>query len=644
MGINAISRGLLFFFIGASVCSRAQQMPDTNGILSRYPGNNGVLLVKKEHARILEKEGKLMISSVHYEDTFITGNSYDQFGERSIPYSSFIKITDIEARTLVPRGSKYKSFQTTSVNERSEFGGGVFFDDTYYKKIQFPALQKGARTILQYTEEISEPRFFGMFYFNSYIPVIESEFSVDVPEGVNITYRMFNCDSLGITLTKTQKKKSTTYTWKAHGMAAYSSETDAPGIAYSAPHMVVYIKDYNLNGVKATLINGPADLYHWYYSLVKDANSKPDKDLKVFVDSLVMNSASEQEKAKKIFYWVEDNINYIAFEDGLAGFIPREADKTYANRYGDCKDMASLTHILLQSAGIKSYLTWIGTRAIPYTYEEVPLSYTDNHMIVTYILDGKYYFLDATGKYQPFDLPTMAIQGKEALIGKGENDFEIVKIPERKKELNTVRDSTFITLDDSRLSGKGRLVASGYDKIEIVKNLKYVDHEKWKKFFAADFPKGNNKMQLDTIILNGYENKEGMLSVDYAYCVPGYVNQTKTTAYLNMFLDKYAFGDPVVIGERKSDIFIEYKNIRSYVVVLDIPKGWKLDHLPGNTVYSGEKFGFDVSYSSNVNSVYLKYNVYVNALSIGKNDFTDWNDCLKKLKKSYNESIILSKN
>jgi hypothetical protein len=28
------------------------------------------------------------------------------------------------------------------------------------------------------------------------------------------------------------------------------------------------------------------------------------------------------DKVKAIFYWVQNNIRYIAFEDGIAGFLP----------------------------------------------------------------------------------------------------------------------------------------------------------------------------------------------------------------------------------------------------------------------------------------------------------------------------------
>ena len=68
-----------------------------------------------------------------------------------------------------------------------------------------------------------------------------------------------------------------------------------------------------------------------------------------------MGARTEPEKVARIYYWVQDHVRYIAFENGLRGFIPHDAGRVYASRYGDCKDMANLLHEMLRMAGVKSY-------------------------------------------------------------------------------------------------------------------------------------------------------------------------------------------------------------------------------------------------------------------------------------------------
>ena len=83
---------------------------------------------------------------------------------------------------------------------------------------------------------------------------------------------------------------------------------------------------------------------------------------------LTANAKSDEEKIRNIYYWVQDNIRYIAFEDGIAGFKPDEANNVLTKRYGDCKGMANLTRQMLKAAGFDARLTWIGTNHISYDY------------------------------------------------------------------------------------------------------------------------------------------------------------------------------------------------------------------------------------------------------------------------------------
>ena len=130
----------------------------------------------------------------------------------------------------------------------------------------------------------------------------------------------------------------------------------------------------------------------------------------------MQNAASAEAKARNIYKWVQQNIKYVAFENGMEGFIPREANLVCSRRYGDCKDMASIMTAMLQHAGVTAYFVWIGTRSLPYEYSQVPLPIADNHMISAIKLDTSFIFLDGTDSHCVFGTPPEHIQGKDALI------------------------------------------------------------------------------------------------------------------------------------------------------------------------------------------------------------------------------------
>src|SRR6185369_12627115 len=160
-------------------------------------------------------------------------------------------------------------------------------------------------------------------------------------------------------------------------------------------------------------------------AFISKLENTKDETLKQLADSLIANVNTPREKATKIYQWVQANIKYIAFEDGLEGFVPRRAIDIYNHRFGDCKDMASILTALLQLSGLKAYFTWIGTRDIPYDYTDVPLPICDNHMIAALDVDTEWIFLDATDPNCIFGLPSSMIQGKQALISISKDDYKI---------------------------------------------------------------------------------------------------------------------------------------------------------------------------------------------------------------------------
>ena len=169
-------------------------------------------------------------------------------------------------------------------------------------------------------------------------------------------------------------------------------------------------KSAEVNGNKLVYFNTVADQYKWYRQLVRDIGD--DKTvLEQKAKELTVGISGDIEKIKAIFNWVQHNIRYIAFEDGIAGFRPAKADVVLNKKYGDCKGMANLTRGLLQALGYDARLCWIGTNHVAYDYS-TPSMAVDNHMICALFFRGKKYFLDATETNIGFNEYAERIQGR----------------------------------------------------------------------------------------------------------------------------------------------------------------------------------------------------------------------------------------
>jgi hypothetical protein len=279
-----------------------------------------------------------------------------------------------------------------------------------------------------------------------------------VPDWLQLDIREFNFDGYKVIKQKSQEKNSTVYTFRILNLQAMKSESRSVGAAFTWPHLVLVVKSFTYDGKTEKGFGDVGDLYNWYQLLYKKCVNKPD-ELKAKVTELISGKANDIEKVKSIFYWVQDNIRYIAFEDGLAGFVPATAQEVFKTKYGDCKGMANLMTEMLKLAGLEAYMTWIGTRHLPYDYS-LPSLCVDNHCISTVILGGKEYYLDGTEKYIPFGDYAWRIQGKEVLIGKGDK-YDVKKVPVQDIDKSKILTQTKFLLKDNVLTGHVKVTLTG---------------------------------------------------------------------------------------------------------------------------------------------------------------------------------------
>ena len=119
------------------------------------------------------------------------------------------------------------------------------------------------------------------------------------------------------------KKRKLTFTVSSiTNIPADKSEKNQPGAAFIMPHIIVVHKSYTkLDGTKENIFNDEQGLYKWYSSLTGLVNN--DKAvIKPVVDKVIAGKTTDIEKVEALFYWVQENIRYIAFEDGIAGYKP----------------------------------------------------------------------------------------------------------------------------------------------------------------------------------------------------------------------------------------------------------------------------------------------------------------------------------
>jgi transglutaminase-like putative cysteine protease len=609
----------------------------------KFPEDPAVYVERSEVLSILLKNDSLEIFTDITEDKLHLKEQSDAYASGRVYGSHFNQVKDIKAKTLVWDKSRFKEMTVSDFKKNSDRDDGIFYDDSYYYSFKYPSVASGNRTQLQYTSKVKDARFIPGYIFTSYLPQAKTSYTIKTSRQVDLVYDVVNDPKHLIKFRKFEKGGFQYYEWTATDLMPTRSEGNSPSIRYFAPHVICYVKSYETKNGKVNILSDLGDLYRWYYNFVPDLNAEPTQELKTVVEAIVKKSKSEIETVRNVFYWVQDNIQYVAFEEGMRGLIPHTGSYVCEKRYGDCKDMANLIVSMLKMANIKAYHTWIGTRDLPYKYSVVPTPLVDNHMIATYI-DSKqrYYFLDATSDHTAFGLPSSMIQGKEALIGFDENKYEVKLVPEMAKETNTMNDSISIRLDGNQITGKGRTSLVGYAKVFGGYELDRAEKDDVKRYVTRLIGKGSNKFYLDGYGLSNLDNRDNPTRIDYTFRIGDYFQKIGDELYINLHLKKDYY-NAFIDKTREAPMEISYKYIENDFCEFTIPDGYDIEYLPSSVKVSGELIGLETAYVRDNNKIIFTKKFYIDRLLVMPGDFERWNTSIKELSEVYKESIILKK-
>ncbi|HRG87777.1 MAG TPA: transglutaminase-like domain-containing protein [Chitinophagales bacterium] len=631
----------ILVLLGSHYMLVAQPKADLYRLQQKYPDQPALFTDVTEEIVINQVDGKLYIKMKIDKESMLLDDRAALYDEGRVSYSSLVSLSAIEASTLYPGEKRYKEIKVEEFKEKDRLGSSVFHDDIKEKKFSYPSLVKGAKRRLFIEYDIKDPYLLSSYQIQEYWPVEKSTLKIVCPADMEIGYKVFNGDSVNISYETKIEKGKAIHTWHTADIKPLESEAGSPGHLYYSPHIVYYIKSYNANGKKQKVIESVDDLHGYYSNLIKDVNKDTYTPLKKLADSLTTNLKTEEEKIKTVFYWVKDNIRYIAFESGYAGFIPAEAKDVYETRYGDCKGMSSIITTMLKYAGVTSYLTWIGSRELPYKYNDNPTSGSDDHMIAAVKLNGQYVFLDATSRNTPFGYPTAFIQGKEAIIHLAHDKYEVVTVPVLPASKNVIIDSSVVEItSDYKLTGKGQGYYTGYERNEMLEMLDDNTHADNIAVLKNYFQKGNNKFILESYEESDMKDRDRPFTINYKFNVSDYVLRSGNEIFINMNLEK-PFGKSNVEKDRENDIEYDYKRHLTNIVVLKIPAGYELSYLPPNDSQTKDEYSYSIKYEKQGDTIILRTDVELNSLMLKKKDFKAWNDFINALKKNYTESVAL---
>lgn len=396
----------------------------------------------------------------------------------------------LSARVLRPDGSTRETFESRDYQPYT--GPSAMYGDVHTRSVTLSNIQVGDIVVLEYVQhEVGQQNMFDDYFgalwvFDSQYPAALARFVLYSPADTDIYVERSGEE---IALESSEEGGRVERVYEERDIEAIASEASTPGYTeiFRYLHATTY-KDID------TLAN-------WYWNLIKDQMTTSPEMIQT-VQELIDGVDDRRTQVSRIYNYVVQNTRYVSMAFGIGGFRPHRTTSCFSQRYGDCKDTASLLKVMLGIADIPSHLVLIRTREGGRVFNHLPSLELFNHAI-TYVPEFDLY-LDGTASYSGSDELTEADQGATAVIildGEGGDAVITPFLPAENKrdELRAVIDARGATAHGRvhrRFVGEGaagiRSVFSGSDqKRKVLEN-----------WLARSIP----KITVETAEFNGLED------------------------------------------------------------------------------------------------------------------------------------------
>ncbi len=579
----------------------------------------------------LDDEGKFIVTQKDNLDLLqIRSGSRETW---PIFYNDQIQITDFSVKN---KKKRKHSFTKTCGHFSS---GSIFHSDARLCTYTFSAGMVGEPLYIETGLKYQDPRYLTRIPFMEFIPGKKRIIEIIWPEWVKVELAEFNFDGHDVNKTVTESEYGTKVIYELQWLDRLPRDEDKPHIAHYIPHIIPQTISYQRpqDQEPQIVLEDVGDLYQWYRELSSGTKNEPDS-IRTLVSDLTTGK-QPKDQIKSIYYWVQDNIKYIAFEEGIMGFQPMDAQEVLYKRYGDCKGMANLLKTMLNLAGFDARLTWLGTTHLPYTYD-LPSLGVDNHMICTLIdQEGNFQVLDATAKFTEIGYAPFHIQGKEILIEDGEN-YRIETIPVADQEVNYERFRMDISLDQDKIVGDGIIEFEGDSKqlmLMMLNNLDKKYHDRVIRNIVA-YSADSDDFNVDILA----QNRDSTLRLKVHHELDENVRSFGEDLYVDIEFRK-ELANLKIDKTRKAPYDLNRRRYLSGKISMEIPEGFEVKTLPAAFSESNELVDFAINYSLEGNIVQYEKSLIIGQSIIPVNQFDMWNASIKALKEYYNQPIVLSK-
>ena len=414
-----------------------------------------------------------------------------------------------------------------------------------------------------------------------------------------------------------------TMVWEVHDVAALTREPRSPGITETAPYVHV-----------STM----ADWQHlgaWYAELIRPQFAL-DQALQNELSRLLQGKDSDQEKIAAIHEFVLRNTHYVALEFGIYSYKPYPVAQTYARRFGDCKDKASLMIALLKAAGIEAQIALVRTRSLGQVSPSPASIALFDHAIV--YIPAYDVWLDGTAEYSGRELP-MEDQGALALTVSLSGQAELRRIPVSSARDNYTKRTIYAELTaEGAIRFSGSTLTRGEDAPGLRRDLAVREQQldSFRQRLAEVFP----TIEVDDIAVHGAHDLESDVSVDFQGALNSF--EHKPVARLSSsWMPRNYLSALAPSSTRTQDLVLASPWTTEEEIHIALPKDAAVKSLPHDREVSSGFGSLTLRYSESSGEIIIQSHVEFDRTRIKADEYAEFRQFCSAVERSFHNEVVV---
>jgi len=516
----------------------------------------------------------------------------------------------------------------------------IFYDDTKVCYFELPFSNKGAKATVGFEKTYKDICIFNKIFFTEPYFVKEKKVEIIIPNWleVDIIEQNFS-DNIEKEVVTDEKSQTLAYKYTIRNQTGIKRTPDAPAYHKIAPHLLLVPKKATVKKKETVYFNNYGHVYKWCKEKL-DNTFNDTEIISKFTQQLIDSCKTDDEKISLIFAWVQNNIRYIAFEYGFDGWVPDNAQNVFRKKYGDCKGMANLLKVMLQSVGFDARIVWTGTNELN-KGTKIPLPLF-NHVICALFKDNQIMYLDPTVKYMVPGEYHNAIQSCFTLIENGDN-YIVDSVPEILPSQNTDSLMCAYNMDGNALVGNVTMTLSGECKQAVLSLIYTLDLSRRNSVLKQFLEKGKSQDKVSDVSIQGEDSRQNQLKINFNEVRNNSVNRVGDEIYIDLESRQDYASSAIDTAKRKIDFVFPYKKRIIREEYLLIPDDFKVVSIPDELSIENRNYKINTVYSIENDRIKYKKEIVIKDVWLKKEDFPQWNADIALLKRNYSEQIILQK-